>query len=100
MRRCADYVDSFGNLVGYWFFCLGCNDRHHLGKSWDFNGNYELPTFHPSILTWSTHKGVEINRCHSFVRDGKIQFLGDCHHGMKNTTVDLPDVDIGSERKA
>lgn len=32
-------------------------------------------------------------RCHSFVRDGKIEFLGDCTHEMAGTTIELPDVD-------
>ena len=29
-------------------------------------------------------------RCHSFVRDGGIQFLTDCEHGLAGQTVDLP----------
>lgn len=29
--------------------------------------------------------------CHSFVTDGKIQFLNDCFHSLKGQTVDLPD---------
>lgn len=31
--------------------------------------------------------------CHSFVRDGRIQFLSDCTHKLANQTVDLPDID-------
>lgn len=31
------------------------------------------------------------NVCHSFIKDGKIQFLGDCTHALANQTVDLPD---------
>lgn len=31
------------------------------------------------------------SRCHSYVRDGKIEFLGDCFHDLKNTTVELPE---------
>lgn len=29
--------------------------------------------------------------CHSFVRAGKIEFLGDCTHALKGQTVPLPD---------
>ena len=29
--------------------------------------------------------------CHSFVTDGRIQFLGDCTHKLAGQTVDLPD---------
>ena len=29
--------------------------------------------------------------CHSFVTDGRIQFLGDCTHSLAGQTVDLPE---------
>jgi hypothetical protein len=29
--------------------------------------------------------------CHSFVTDGKIQFLGDCTHALAGQTVELPE---------
>jgi hypothetical protein len=29
--------------------------------------------------------------CHSFVTDGRIQFLGDCTHALAGQTVDLPE---------
>jgi hypothetical protein len=32
-------------------------------------------------------------RCHSFVEAGRIRFLNDCWHDLKNQTVDLPDLD-------
>lgn len=31
--------------------------------------------------------------CHSFVRDGMIQFLTDCTHKLAGQTVELPDVE-------
>jgi hypothetical protein len=31
-------------------------------------------------------------RCHSFVRNGRIEFLGDCTHALASQTVDLPDL--------
>jgi len=36
--------------------------------------------------------GVSEYRCHSFVRDGRIEFLSDCTHALKGQTVDLPDL--------
>ena len=30
--------------------------------------------------------------CHSFVTDGRIQFLADCTHPLAGQTVDLPEV--------
>ena len=31
--------------------------------------------------------------CHSFVTDGKIQFLSDCTHGLAGQTVELSEID-------
>jgi hypothetical protein len=60
---------------------------------WDFNGDFDKPTFSPSINSWwGGDNGIPLHRCHSFVRDGKIQFLGDCTHSLANQTVDLADV--------
>lgn len=80
---------------------------------WGFNGNLEAPTLTPSVLAtsghymqghrgpkcWCTyeeeHPGqpapFKCGRCHSFVTDGRIQFLADCTHALAGTTVDLPD---------
>lgn len=32
-------------------------------------------------------------RCHSFVRNGNIEYLGDCDHEFKNTTRKLLPLD-------
>jgi hypothetical protein len=29
--------------------------------------------------------------CHSFIIDGRIQFLGDCDHELASQTVEIPD---------
>jgi len=77
---------------------------------WNFNGNLLLPTFQPSILKsigplddaevcayyservgWNFQVGQTFI-CHSFVTDGRIQFLGDCTHRYANQTLDLPDI--------
>lgn len=70
---------------------------------WGFNGNAEKPTITPSVLTWGdpnpnadpehdpTGKYRNGWRCHSFVTDGRIQFLTDCTHALAGQTVDLPD---------
>lgn len=76
---------------GWGFHCPGCKCGHRFFKDgrWQFNGDYEKPTFSPSLL--NTHlpndartKGL---RCHLFVRDGMIQFLGDCTHELAGKTV-------------
>lgn len=82
------------------FMCPGCKCSHGVrvksdgtpGPVWGWNGSIEKPTFNPSILVrWNTPKGER--RCHSFVRDGKIQFLSDCTHALAGQTVELPELD-------
>ncbi len=48
---------------------------------------YIIP-FNPSLLC---DKDTPERRCHSFVKDGKIQYLKDCWHKLAGQTVDLPD---------
>jgi hypothetical protein len=88
------------------FECPGCGCMHMVwikqpenGKYpiWAFNGDLEQPTINPSILV--NGSGIirvnppRTHRCHSFVRDGKIQFLSDCTHGLAGKTIELPDFD-------
>lgn len=82
-------VEGYGRWIR--FMCPGCKESHivYVGKAfepaWGWNGNDEKPTFTPSILIRGEH------RCHSFARDGQIQFLSDCHHSLARKTMDLPD---------
>lgn len=92
------------------FWCPGCDSAHvvHVGEGpgprWGYNGDPEKPTFTPSIkVTWPANPnaahGFEEWRkeriCHSFVREGQIQFLGDCTHALAGQTVPLPPFDEG-----
>lgn len=66
--------------------------HHGFDKRWTFNGDMERPTFSPSlVVTIKTEPKKQI--CHSFVRDGKIQFLSDCFHDLAGQTVEMPDID-------
>lgn len=68
-------------------FCPGCKTGHAFDLSrWEFNGDLEKPTFSPSMLV---NKDDPKSRCHSFVKDGNIQFLNDCFHELKGQTVPL-----------
>lgn len=79
--------------------CPGCHFKHSLKVEDDllgpkihtFNGDYEKPTFSPSLL-WNFDPEII---CHSLIKDGMIQFLNDCTHELKNKTVPLPDVEEG-----
>lgn len=100
------------------FDCPGCGLLHHVRVEgsgvpvWTWNGDMERPTFSPSVLvTWDqgdppvTAENYEEYKknpwpqtkvhkvCHSFVRDGRIQFLGDCTHALAGQTVDLPEIE-------
>lgn len=55
---------------------------------WSWNGSTEKPTLRPSILTQGPP-----HRCHSFVADGRVQFLADCSHEHAGQTLDLLDVE-------
>ena len=88
---------------GFSFFCPGCNAAHTINTNpggWGFNGNVESPTFTPSVLVTHEAKPDADERfiewrtkriCHSFVTDGRIQFLGDCTHALVGQTVPLAD---------
>ena len=70
----------------YVFYCPACKEVHIIDDSWGFNQDYVKPTITPSILVTKPNLP---DRCHSFVTDGKIKYLGDCSHALKNTTVEL-----------
>ena len=75
------------------FYCPACASWHAaIDGRWDFNGNYESPTFSPSLLvTWTWGEQQEKKVCHFFVYNGKIQYLSDCTHDMAGQTVEIPD---------
>lgn len=56
--------------------------------NWSWNGDMEKPTLRPSIA--SSNGGVY---CHTWVNDGKAQYLSDTDHSFRNHTLDLIDVD-------
>lgn len=72
--------------------CPGCDMLHAPDQRWSYNGNADSPTFHQSLLVHAPMEGGEM-RCHSFIRDGRIQFLNDCTHALAGQTVELPDID-------
>ncbi len=83
--------------------------------AWTWDGNEDAPTISPSILVTSGHhapgwtgpncwctynaahaddpSGFACERCHSFVREGNIQFLADSTHALSGQTVPVPEWD-------
>lgn len=84
-----------------WMWCPACDIAKGIpvpgedgqlpveGPHWEWDGNLERPTLSPSILQRQSGK---IPLCHSFLRDGRWQFLGDCTHALAGQTVDMVPV--------
>lgn len=94
-----------GSPYGIRFECPGCGEPHVVPTTpsanvWGFNEDLARPTLTPSILVhpaerWAPElpsKRRTTPRCHSFVTDGRIQFLGDSTHALAGQTVDLPEI--------
>ena len=105
----ADLAERYGER--YYIFCPGCFETYKLrypeepgywmngalhcfsAKIHTFDGNLEAPTLSPSLLVkhnWGEARTPYV--CHSFVREGRIEFLSDCTHPLAGQTVDLLEV--------
>lgn len=82
-------------------FCPACNHMHGFavqtpfrnGARWSFNGDGERPTFSPSMnIAVGPFPDGRTKRCHYFLTDGRIQYLGDCTHSMAGQTVECPEI--------
>mgnify|MGYP000881591458 FL=1 len=111
--------DSSDNGLAFWCpGCNTAHRIQHgagAGPRWGWNGSADKPTFTPSVRVKSGHyasgydgtncwctfnaecvaagdepSGFQCGVCHSFVTDGRIQFLADCTHSLAGQTVDLP----------
>jgi len=91
-----EIVKKESNSPDYTFHCLGCGYSHGVWTTrlegethplWGFNGNLDKPTFTPSLLV----RGVFV--CHSFIKDGKIQYLNDCTHNLAGQTIEMEEID-------
>lgn len=79
------------------FHCPGC-ERHHTVRvkgdgAWGWNGDVSKPTLTPSVFSNPPGPYFVASQpsCHSFVKDGQIQFLDDCSHALAGQTVPLPE---------
>ncbi len=93
------------------FHCPGCADTHVMSVAdsgrendnrprWTWNGSLDRPTLQPSLLvrtgaavdpTIVWEEGDPPLVCHSFITDGRIQFLTDSTHALAGQTVDIPE---------
>lgn len=86
-------VPESENVFQLQFMCPGCKELHALNSTWNFDGDLQNPSVHPSVLIrgW-LNKDIPSGICHSFIERGKIQFLDDCSHSLKGQTVELPEI--------
>jgi hypothetical protein len=96
----AKAVARAGVTIGYRINCPGCDRPHVLYTAlegmpaWGFNGDLNRPTFTPSLhCKWNEGEARVAKVCHSFITDGRIQFLNDCTHALVGQTVDLPELE-------
>lgn len=87
-------LDNTGALLI--FECPGCMQGHAVpvlgSRKWEWNGSLDSPTLSPSILCrWTQGEEHAPRVCHSFVKNGRIEFLGDCTHALAGQIVDLPE---------
>jgi hypothetical protein len=106
-----------GNMVA--FYCPGCGESHAIDRT-RWTVDIESETISPSVLLhenwrmpkdWDYEKApkdengellkqengkilgaIKSYRCHSFVRNGKIQYLNDCTHELAGKTVDMEKI--------
>jgi len=80
-----------GDERHFGFHCPGCACDHLVPTPrWTWNGDMTRPSFNPSLLIFKDDPTL---RCHSFITDGRIMFLTDCHHKLAGQTVELPGWD-------
>lgn len=115
MTKVIELFNDDGSHYAWHIYCPACKTGHGFDNKWTFNGDMEKPTFTPSMLyrsghylsehktgdkCWCTYNQEHPDNpvkfgctiCHSFVTDGKIQFLSDCTHEFAGQTVNLEDI--------
>lgn len=88
-------VGSDSKRLMYW--CPGCKEVHgipvkkvdvnHTGPIWGFDGNFQSPSFNPSVK----HSDQDGTFCHYFIKNGKFEYCADCKHDLKGQKVEMVD---------
>nr|WP_241264071.1 DUF6527 family protein [Bowmanella dokdonensis] len=89
-----------GNSIKHETFiveCPGCKTLHQIWTTgpvkWSFNGDYERPTFSPSLFVNPDGSNPTVPKCHSFIRNGIWEFLSDCTHELAGQKVPMIEVE-------
>lgn len=81
-----------------YFYCIACDNLHAPrvtgdGPLWTWNGDAESPTIAPSVrVRWDEGEQRIQKCCHFFVREGRIEFCGDCTHALAGQTIEMQEV--------
>lgn len=94
MNRFGDMGDQNGERFVA-FHCPGCGYDHEVPitgpRAWKWNDSLETPTLHPSVFVNRGRANPAVPVCHSWVKDGRIQFLPDSTHALAGQSVDVPN---------
>lgn len=89
-----EFKNVNGEFAGWGHYCPGCKMYHVFDNRWTFNNDQEKPTFMPSMKVtypWGERKKEMV--CHYWLKNGVIEYLGDCTHVLKNQKVELKHMD-------
>lgn len=91
----SKFGDGSAGPVRLGWRCVGCGEAHLINvgpsspqPSWEWNGSRSSPTLSPSIRVRFHRADAEVV-CHSFVRDGVVEFLSDCTHDLAGRKVPM-----------
>ena len=94
---------------GHSHYCPGCREIHLIPGTWTFNGNYNSPSFSPSVKISGVKRVIENGEwvggwqtdsnsnpipyvCHYFLHAGQLNYCADSTHALAGQTVPLPDL--------
>ena len=83
-----------GGVKHVWYYCPGCKHNHYVpAERWNWNGSESAPTLSPSVRHFipAMDGRPEETLCHYFVRDGRIEYCGDCPHEFSGKTVEMQE---------
>ena len=87
-------VHEVNNVKHVWYYCPGCKHNHNVpAERWHWNGSMDSPTLSPSVRHFipAAEGRAEKTICHYHVREGRIEFCGDCEHALAGQTVELQE---------
>lgn len=99
----SEILGCTSDFEAIWYMCPGCDTWHHIPVKvnskrphhWNWDGDILHPTVSPSVKhTWEWGEERVTRICHYFIREGQIEYCGDCTHSMANKKMPLPRLDI------